>query len=247
MNPPLPGQSGHAHTRAQEPSRLIFALTALGFFVALLSAAASVGLVPYYIDGTEPTRSAPRDASAAPIVVTDLAQLQGVSLTLTGAGTITAPTTRTDAAASTGVAPTRIVIPAIDLDLAVQNPETTDVEVLDELLKDGPARFASSAKLAERGNMIIFAHSSNLPIVHNKMYKAFNRIPELMGGETITLVAADGSTHLYRVVSVEKVDINDDVSISLARSSTRLTLVTCDTLAGKSARFVLDAEYVGIL
>lgn len=246
MIPQLPGQSGHTSVHAHEPSRLVFALAAFVFFILLLSAAASVGFVPYYIDGTEPTRSAER-LPEAPIAVTDLAQLSGMSFTLTGDGTITAPISESDAAVSTGVAPVRIVISAIDLDLAVQNPETTDVEVLDELLKDGPARYASSALLGERGNMIIFAHSSNLPVVHNKMYKAFNKIPELTGGEMITLTAADGSTHLYRVVSVKKVDVNDDVSISLAPSSTRLTLVTCDTLAGKSARFVLDAEYVGTI
>lgn len=246
MIPHLPGQSGHSYAPHRGPSRLVFTLTALVFFVLLLSVAESIGLVPYYIDGTEPTRSAKR-LPDAPIAVTDLAQLAGMNFTLTGEGTITAPTTRTDALTSAGVAPARIVIPAIDLDLAVQNPETTDVDALDIILKQGPARYASSALLGERGNMIIFAHSSNLPIVHNKMYKAFNRIPELTGGEMITLTGADGSTHLYRVVSVEKVDINDDVSISLAPSSTRLTLVTCDTLSGKSARFVLDAEYVGIL
>lgn len=246
MIPQLPGQSGHSFVPSREPSRLALALTALVFFILLLSAASSIGFVPYYIDGTEPTRSATR-LPEAPIAVTDLAQLAGMNFTLTGEGTITAPTTHFDVAPSLGVAPARIVIPAIDLDLAVQNPETTDVEALDVILKEGPARYASSAMLGERGNMIIFAHSSNLPVVHNKMYKAFNRIPELAGGETITLSAADGSTHLYRVVSVKKVDVSDDVSISLAPSSTRLTLVTCDTLAGKSARFVLDAEYVGTI
>lgn len=244
--PQLPGQSAHASAWSYAPSRRLFAFTALVFFVLLLSTAESVGLVPYYIDGTEPTRSATR-LPAAPIAITDLAQLEGASLTLTGAGTITAPTARADAAISTGVAPARIIIPAIDLDLPVQNPETTDVEALDVLLKKGPVRYAPSALLGERGNMIIFAHSSNLPIVHNKMYKAFNKIPELEAGELITLAAADGTKHLYRVVSVKKVDVNDDVSISLATSSTRLTLVTCDTLSGKSARFVLDAEYVGTI
>lgn len=235
--------SGHT-TR---PSNVVFAALSLVFFGLFLSAASSVGFVPYYIDGTEPTRSAAHaNTSDAPIALTDYSQLHDMSFTLEGDGGIRVAQSAS-VSSPEAKAPARISIGAIDLDLAVQNPTTTDVEALDALLKDGPARYAPSAKLGERGNMIIFAHSSHLPVVHNQMYKAFNKIPELATGEVITLTDTDGAKYLYRVVSVKKVDVNDDVTISLAKSSTRLTLVTCDTLTGKSARFVLDAEFIGII
>ena len=93
--------------------------------------------------------------------------------------------------------------------------------------------------------MIIFAHSSHLPVVHNQMYKAFNRVPELTQGDTITIVGDDGQKYLYSVTSVRKADVSD-ATIDLSPShGTKLTLVTCDTLTGKSARFILEADFIG--
>jgi LPXTG-site transpeptidase (sortase) family protein len=91
--------------------------------------------------------------------------------------------------------------------------------------------------------MIIFAHSSHLPIVHNKMFQAFNQIPNLKAGDSIVLTGADGKNYLYSVGSVKKTDTSD--VIPLTTDATKLYLVTCDTLTGKSARFVLEADYVG--
>ncbi len=239
------------HGHVPRPSKAAFALLSLVLFGLFLSAASSVGFVPYFVDGTPPaggpTRSAPHAAAGdAPIALTDYSQLGDMSFTLEGDGGIRASQSA-HISSPEAKAPARISIGAIDLDLAVQNPSTTDVDALDALLKDGPAHYAPSAQLGEAGNVIIFAHSSHLPVVHNQMYKAFNKIPELTAGEAITLTDADGTRYLYRVVSISKVDVNDDVTISLSKSSTRLTLVTCDTLTGKSARFVLDAEFIGII
>ncbi len=143
------------------------------------------------------------------------------------------------------ILPDRIKIPAIDLDLPVQNPDSRDLSALDTLLQKGPARYVDSAGLAESGNMIIFAHSSLLTIVHNQMYKAFNRISELKAGDTITLTGDDKIDYLYTVTSVESVGVSD-TTIDLSKTQgTKLTLVTCDTLSGKSARYILKADFVG--
>jgi LPXTG-site transpeptidase (sortase) family protein len=136
-------------------------------------------------------------------------------------------------------------IPAISLDLAVQNPDTRDIVALDELLKNGPARYVDSAKLGPAGNMIIFAHSSHLPVVHNQMYKAFNRIPELKSGDSISLTGDDGIEYLYSVVEVRKADATEDKIDLATDKGVRLTLVTCDTLTSKSSRFILTADLVG--
>ncbi|MBI4128697.1 MAG: sortase, partial [Parcubacteria group bacterium] len=144
--------------------------------------------------------------------------------------------------------PARILISDVALDLPVQNPETRDIAALDELLKKGPIRYVDSAKLGEDGNVLIFAHTSHLPVVKNQMYKAFNRIPELKPGDLITLDGEDQNgvkkTYLYTVNSVRQVDAKDasvDLSAGLGK---KLTLVTCDTLTGKTARFLLEADFV---
>lgn len=219
-----------APERSTAPFSVFLAAIIVVFFLSL-SAADSVGFVPDYIDGTAPQADA---ASTTPdsLALSSLPQLGDASAS-------------TEASTTHGVLPSRIAISAIGLDLSIQNPSTRDVQALDDLLVNGPARYVDSAKLGEDGTMIIFAHSSHLPIVHNKMFQAFNRIPELSAGDTITLTGKDGTQYLYSVVSVVKADASDtkiDLSPSLG---TRLVLVTCDTLTGKSARYVLTANYVG--
>jgi LPXTG-site transpeptidase (sortase) family protein len=200
-----------------------FLAAVIVIFFLTLSAADSVGFVPDYIDGTTPSHE---------IALSNLPELGIAS---------DAPIT---SATSTGAKPERLLIPNIDLDLAIQNPATRDIDALDALLQDGPARYVDSALLGEDGTMIIFAHSSHLPIVHNQMFKAFNRIPELKAGDLITLQGG-GKTYLYAVTSVTKADASD-TKIDMSKAlGTRLVLVTCDTLTGKSARFVLEAALVG--
>ncbi len=220
------------------PGGLFFAAFVL-IFVCTVSVADSVGLVPNYLDSSE--RSSPKvaQATAAP---TETSGIAISSLPQLGETPTPAPTYVMSA--NEVALPERIQIPAINLDLAIQNPETRDIPALDELLKNGPARHVDSAKLGEVGTMIIFAHSSNLPIVRNKMFQAFNRIPELQTGDMITLRGAD-TAYLYTVTSLRQVDASDTIIDLSPERGTRLTLVTCDTLTGKSARFVLEAEFVG--
>jgi LPXTG-site transpeptidase (sortase) family protein len=212
-------------TKPQKPPMPVFVSAAVVIFFLSLSAADSIGFVPSYIDGTAPA-SAKNELPLSNLPM--LGESSGVA--------------STDSRIS--IQPERILIPSIDLNLDVQNPATRDLEALDELLRSGPARYVDSAKLGETGNMIIFAHSSRLPIVHNKMYQAFNRIPELAQGDIITLQAG-GKNYVYSVTGITTADASStkiDMSASLG---TRLTLVTCDTLTGKSARYVLDATFVG--
>ena len=76
------------------------------------------------------------------------------------------------------------------------------------------------------------------------MYKAFNRVPELKPGDTIT-VKGGGNSFVYVVRSLRQTDTSD--FINLSADGQKLTLVTCDTLTGKSARFILEADFVGVI
>ena len=217
---------------AKKPPAGVFLAAIVVLFFCSISAADSIGFVPDYIDGTVPANSSTASDSVALASLPQLGE--------TGA----APST---SATPTGIEPTRLIIPAGNIDLPVQNPSTTDVNALDNLLKNGPAHYINSADLGQSGNLIIFAHSSHLPIVTNKMFQAFNNIPNLNAGDTITIVGSDGKSYLYSVVSVVKADTNDGTTIDTSPShGTNLTLVTCDTLTGVSARFVLTATYIGV-
>jgi len=211
----------------------VFLAAAVVIFFLAFTAANSIGFVPYYIDGTAPRRS------AESISLDTLPELGDDIPTL---ASLQAPTGVPEPVIA-GVEPDRLIIQKIGLDLDVSNPQTRDLTALDEVLKDGPARYMDSALLGEKGNVLIFGHSSHLPVVHNAMYKAFNRIPELDAGDLIA-VQGGGKEHVYRVTSIEQVDATEGI-IDLGRNASKLTIVTCDTLTSKSSRFVLEAEFIG--
>jgi len=138
--------------------------------------------------------------------------------------------------------PTKIIIPKINLSATIANPATTNIEVLDQELLSGAVRYPTSAKLGELGNVVIFGHSSYLPIVTNQAYKTFDGIQKLSVGDTVTVSSSD-TTYTYQVKSVTKESSNDGV-IPLSVSEKTLTLSTCNSFATKTDRFVVVATFV---
>lgn len=138
--------------------------------------------------------------------------------------------------------PMRIEVPAIDLAVAIRNPVTTDIATLDKELLSGAVRYPTSARLGETGNVVVFGHSSYLPVVGNQAYKAFNGIQKLVPGDTVT-VYSSGTAYTYRVRSMEKKSATD-AGIPLLVTGRVLTLATCDSFGTKSDRFVVTADFV---
>jgi|SRR3989344_2383642 len=220
--------SGFEPNISQKPPLRVFLATSIVMFFLTLSTADSVGFVPCSFDGT--CKSAP-STSTGDIRLSDLPELSAES------------TVNDNQAVAL---PERIVIPAIGLDLNVQNPSTRDIAALDVFLKNGPVRYVDSAKLGEKGNVLIFAHSSRLPVVRNQMFRAFNRVYELSAGDTIT-VTGGGKSYVYSVLSVRSGNAGDELIDLSPKQGTRLTLVTCDTLTSKESRWILEAELIGTL
>lgn len=228
MNPDFPTYS---RSNKRKPPKAVFFSASIVLFFLTFSAADSVGFVPYYIDGTAPKG----------VALSELPELGEKKKNEIKPPVSTLPV----------ALPERIVISSIGLDLPVQNPSTRDINALDTILHSGPARYVDSAKLGEEGNVLIFAHSSRLPVVHNQMFKAFNRVSELAVGNVISIIGKDASgvskTYLYVVRSVRRGDANDEVIDLSPKKGTRLTLVTCDTLTSKESRWILEADFVGVL
>jgi LPXTG-site transpeptidase (sortase) family protein len=138
--------------------------------------------------------------------------------------------------------PMKIEIPAINLSATIANPTTTNIEVLDQNLLGGAVRYPTSAKLGETGNVVLFGHSSYLPIVGNQAYKTFNGIQKLVAGDEIT-VFSSGTAYTYRVRNMVKESAND-AAIPLEVTGKVLTLATCNSFATKTDRFVVTADFV---
>jgi len=139
--------------------------------------------------------------------------------------------------------PVRIAAPAVGVNATVSNPASTNIAALDTALLTGAVRYPTTAKLGEEGTVLIFGHSSRIPVVHNQNYKAFNNIQNLKKGDTVSVFSATAE-YRYKVESVRVANANEDV-VQLAQRGKHLVLVTCDSFTSKSSRFVVTAELVG--
>ncbi len=138
--------------------------------------------------------------------------------------------------------PLKVEIPAIKLSTVIENPTSTDIELLDKALLKGAVRYPTSAMLGETGNVVLFGHSSYLPVVTNKAYQAFNNIQKLKAGDLVTVYAST-TAYTYRVRTVEKESTIDAV-ILLQVPGRVLTLSTCDSFGAVTDRFVVTADFV---
>lgn len=138
--------------------------------------------------------------------------------------------------------PINIEIAKIGLAATVANPTTTTVAVLDQELLSGAVRYPTSAKLGEIGAMVLFGHSSYLPVVNNRAYKTFNGIQKLVAGD-IVIVSSSNTAYTYRVRNVAKRSA-DNAGIELTTTDRVLILSTCDSFGTKSDRFVVTADFV---
>lgn len=140
-----------------------------------------------------------------------------------------------------GEEPVHLTIPNADIDIVVQNPTSKDNTVLDEYLTRGTIRYVDSALLGA-GNVLIFGHSSNWAVVHNKAYKALNGIEKLKAGDLIYVDSAK-SRYTYSVEKVTLVDANKEF-IDFGTDKNMLTLSTCNTFGQKQERYVAEARFV---
>lgn len=143
-------------------------------------------------------------------------------------------------------APVRVVAKDIGLDIVVVNPASSDIGILDEALKGGAVHYPTSAPLGINGTVLLFGHSSYLPVVYHQYYKTFDGIQNLKTGQIVSVYS--GTTeYRYAVTGVRVADSADEDNnrIPLLSDNKYLTLVTCDSFAAKSNRFVVEATFVG--
>jgi len=138
--------------------------------------------------------------------------------------------------------PTRIVAQGAGIDTQVLAPNDASVTTLDTALLEGAVYYPGSGALGQNANILIFGHSSHLPVVHNKAYKAFNELNELNVDDEVELYS---ETHKY-VYSVKEVFLSDagDTQVSFDASEPLLTLVTCNNFGAKEERWVVIATLV---
>ncbi|MEI6553268.1 MAG: sortase [bacterium] len=135
--------------------------------------------------------------------------------------------------------PVRVVISKIGLDSKILNPDSTDVNFLDNELTKDPVRYPGSGTLSS-GNIFVFGHSTGFKIVQNPAYKVFNQVKTLVVGDQITVYSLTGKAHIYTVVSAKDAK-KEDTWIDFSADKPSITLSTCDRLSQIGDRFVVKA------
>lgn len=136
--------------------------------------------------------------------------------------------------------PRTLIIDALDKEVTINNPASTDINVLDNALLTGAAHYPGTANMQEDGTMLLFGHSSYLAVVHNKSFQAFNGIQKLEWGDTIR-IRSGNYENIYRVDRVYEQKASA-AEIEITHGDTqKLTLVTCNSFGTKDDRYIVEA------
>lgn len=138
--------------------------------------------------------------------------------------------------------PVKVIFDSLDKEVAVLNPDSREVSVLDNALLSGVVRHPDSADFSKEGNILILGHSSYLPNVFNKNFQAFNDIQHLTWGDLVRVQSED-IEYVYRIQDVYKAQASE-VVVPNTPGEARLTLATCNSFGSKDDRFVVEAVLV---
>ncbi len=135
--------------------------------------------------------------------------------------------------------PVRVTVRSVGIDTTVGNPSGNAVETLDRALLSGAVHYPGSAAAGEQGTMLIFGHSSHLPIVRNKAFQAFNGLEQVHAGDVVSVYTTT-RRYDYRIDTI-RLTTADAAVIELTGQTAQLVLSTCNTFGDKQERWVATA------
>lgn len=138
-----------------------------------------------------------------------------------------------------------LVIPKIQVNVPVVADVAADIErIYYAKLRGGVAHQAATSKPDQRGNTVIFGHSSAIPGLQPTNYaNTFVLLDKLKKGDDITLYYKTNS-YRYQVTETKKVS-PEMLDILNQTEESRLTIFTCWPPGSDLKRYVVVAKLVG--
>jgi len=130
--------------------------------------------------------------------------------------------------------------------IAVSVPVIFNVDGGDEnkyypALKNGVAHLQETPKPGEKGNSVIFGHSSQVTDKNSKYAEVFAKLNDLkLNDEIKYLDKKKNKETVYKVIE-KKIVVPEEVSVVENSSDTRLTLITCWPIGSNEKRLVVVA------
>lgn len=138
----------------------------------------------------------------------------------------------------------KIIIPKINVEIPVVYDESSvEEKPLQKALERGVVHYGTTPSPGEKGNAVIFGHSSNNILNQGKYKFAFVLLSRLEEGDTFYL-NKDGTRYAYKVYS-KKIVKPDQVSVlgDVGKPATA-SLITCDPPGTSLNRLVVIGEQV---
>jgi len=150
-----------------------------------------------------------------------------------------------DPNASTAAGPEpKIIIPKINIEAPVVYDEPSiDEKAVQSSLERGVLHYATTPNPGEKGNAVIFGHSSSNILNKGKYKFAFLLLKSLENNDTF-IVQKDGKKYVYKVYE-KFVTTPDDLSVLGPTDKTAIiTLITCDPPGLSTNRLIVRAEQI---
>ncbi len=150
-----------------------------------------------------------------------------------------------DAASTVVSGGPKVLIPKINLEIPVDNSQTTtDEKAIELALDNGIVHYPTTVLPGQAGNAAYFGHSSNNIFNPGKYKFAFVLLHKLVDGDVFYLTN-DGRTYAYRVFSTRIVEPSEvSVLDPIEGKSATATLITCDPPGTSLHRLVVVGEQI---
>jgi sortase A len=138
----------------------------------------------------------------------------------------------------------KIIIPKINLEA----PVVYDVQTINEKdiqagLEKGVVHYITTPNPGEKGNSVIFGHSSSNILNKGKYKFAFLLLKSLDKDDTF-IIQKDGKKYVYKVYN-KYVTTPDDISVlGPTDKPSTMTLITCDPPGTSTNRLIIQAEQI---
>ncbi len=138
----------------------------------------------------------------------------------------------------------KIIIPKINLEApVVYDVDTIEEKAVQKGLENGVLHYGTTPNPGEKGNAVIFGHSSGNILNKGKYKFAFILLKSLDNGDTF-IVQKDGKRFVYKIYN-KYVTTPGDVSVLQSGDKpAMMTLITCDPPGTSTNRLIVQAEQI---
>lgn len=138
----------------------------------------------------------------------------------------------------------KIIIPKINVEIpVVYNEPSTEEKLFQKALESGVVHYATTPNPGEKGNSVIFGHSSNNIFNKGKYKFAFVLLSRLEPGD-LFYINKDSKRYAYRVYKKDIVTPSQVSVLGTTDKVATVTLITCDPPGTSINRLVVVGEQI---